>query len=79
MHLGHEARQGGWLPTILIVIVMSHLKEEERSSRQRELEKEAEEHKRLMAREEHAEQLRFLIIIVDMIITGRSTLSSSGS
>jgi len=52
-------------------------KEEERSSRQRELEKEAEEHKRLMAREEHAEQLReehaeqlrFLITIVDMIST----------
>ena len=48
---------------------MSHVKEEERSSRQRELEKEAEEHKRLMAREEHAEQLRFLIIIVVMIST----------
>ena len=42
---------------------MSHVKEEERSSRQRELEKEAEEHKRLMAREEHAEQLRFFMFI----------------
>ena len=58
---------------------MSHVKEEERSSRQRELEREAEEHKRLMAREEHAEQLRFLIIISIILITGRSTLSSSGS
>jgi len=33
-------------------------KEEERSARQRDLEKEAEEHKRLMAREAHTEQLR---------------------
>ena len=52
-----------------MIVIMSHVKEEERSSRQRELEREAEEHKRLMAREEHAEQLRFLIIIVDMIST----------
>merc|ERR1712107_665438 len=33
-------------------------KEEERSARQRDLEKEAEEHKRLLAREAHTEQLR---------------------
>ena len=50
-------------------VIMPHVKEEERSSRQRELEREAEEHKRLMAREEHAEQLRFFIIIVVMIST----------
>ena len=54
---------------------MSHVKEEERSSRQRELEREAEEHKRLMAREEHAEQLRFFMItIVDMISTNITRL-----
>ena len=68
MHLGHEARQGGWLRTILMSVIMSHVKEEERSSRQRELEKDAEEHKRLMAREEHVEQLRFLNIIVVVVV-----------
>ena len=39
--------------------MMMMMQEEERSARQRDLERESEEHKRLMAREAHTEELRF--------------------